>query len=146
MPDQSEQSTERQRRGAIGVLVRDDGRLLVIERSQFVRAPGRFCFPGGGIEEGESEEAAVRRELIEELNLQVDPLRRLWQSETRSGIQLNWWLVQLSPAHQEPRPNLREVARCYWMERFEITRRRETLSSNRKFLAAVETGEIDFSH
>ena len=44
------------RRGVVGVVV-EGGRLLVIERSQTVEAPGMFCFPGGGIEPGEAEQA-----------------------------------------------------------------------------------------
>ena len=60
-----------QRCGAIGVIVDADGRMLVIERSQTVRAPGRFCFPGGGIEPGETEQHAVKRELLEELGIHI---------------------------------------------------------------------------
>ena len=130
-----------QRRGAIGVIVRADGRLLVIERSQTVRAPGRYCFPGGGIEAGESEEQAVERELIEELNIRVKPIRRLWESETRSGVLLHWWLVQ--PINEDlPAPNPDEVARCFWMLPAEITKEPKTLQSNREFLAAFAEGQF----
>lgn len=128
------------------MIVRDDGRLLVIKRSRFVRAPGRLCFPGGGIETGESEESAVRRELMEELRLRVVPVRRLWRSEAASGVVLNWWLTRMLPATQEPEPNPSEVEAFYWMEQLQITQRSETLASNRQFLAAVSAGEINLSH
>ena len=62
------------RRGAIGVLCRSNGDFLVIERAASVRAPGRFCFPGGAIETGESEEEAVVREMSEELCLNAKPV------------------------------------------------------------------------
>ena len=136
----STNATGHRRRGAIGVIVIDES-LLGIERSQTVRAPGRFCFPGGEIEVGESEEDAVKRELIEELNIQVNPIRRLWRSETASGVLLLWWLVHLPP-DQVPKPNPDEVARAFWMPPSEIIRRRETLSSNREFLAAVAAEQI----
>ena len=133
-----------ERRGAIGVVRRDDGCYLVIERSATVRAPGRFCFPGGGIELGETEEQAVRRELREELNLEVEPVRQLWRSYTRSGVHLHWWLVELtSPAN--PVPNSREVARWFWMAPEEISRHPKTLLTNREFLAAVKSGKIDMT-
>ena len=135
------QHASQQRRGAIGVIVRGDGRLLVIERSQTVRAPGRYCFPGGGIEDGETEEQAVERELLEELNIRVSPIRRLWESETRSGVLLHWWLVH-PIGELLPTPNPDEVARCFWMLPAEITKQRATLQSNREFLAALIEGEF----
>lgn len=130
-----------QRQGAIGVMVHTDGRLLVIKRSQTVRAPGRFCFPSGGIEQGETQADAVRRELHEELNVEVHPIRCLWQSETKSGVLLHWWLVDL-PADQVLKPNPDEVAACFWMSRKEIVLRPETLSTNQRFLEAVASGEV----
>lgn len=128
-----------QRRGAIAVIVRDDGAVLAIERSSTVRAPGRYCFPGGGIEEGESEEEAVRRELREELAVDVEPVRRLWQSTTQSGVLLNWWLAKTSDI---PIANPDEVARWFWSSLDELAVHQKTLLSNREFIQAVKTGEI----
>ena len=145
-----EQSNQPPRRGAIGVIVRADSRLLVIERSQQVRAPGKFCFPGGEIERGESEEDAVKRELVEELNVVVRPIRRVWQSETHSGVQLMWWLTRLLE-DQTPQANPQEVARYFWMHPEEIMQHQETLLSNRRFLTALASGrsrfrDADYSH
>lgn len=133
--------SQEERCGAIGVVCRPDGQYLVIERSATVRAPGRFCFPGGGIEPGETEEEAVQRELLEELSVEVEPVRRLWRSYTRSGVHLHWWLVELGEAL--PVPNPREVASWFWMTADEIFVHPKTLLTNREFLAAVKTGEID---
>ena len=54
------------RYGAVAVVLREK-KLLAIQRSFTVAAPGAFCFPGGGIEPGETEEIALARELQEEL-------------------------------------------------------------------------------
>ena len=62
------------RQGAVAVVVRDD-RFLVIRRSANVVAPGAFCFPGGGIEAGETEERALVREFREELGATIVPVR-----------------------------------------------------------------------
>src|SRR5205823_6513371 len=59
-------------RGVLAVLERR-GKLLLIRRAAGVRAAGVWCFPGGTIEPGESEEAALAREIREELNLVVAP-------------------------------------------------------------------------
>ena len=128
------------RRGAVGV-VRRERRFLVIRRAQGISAPGAFCFPGGGIEPGESEEAALVRELQEELGILVTPRQRLWQSVTRWGVELCWWQAELS-ADATLVPNPAEVESVSWLSPEEMLALDELLSSNREFLHAVERGEI----
>jgi 8-oxo-dGTP pyrophosphatase MutT (NUDIX family) len=65
------------RYGVVAVILRDE-RFLVIRRSQQVAAPGKYCFPGGGIESGETESVALERELLEELNVAIVPQHCLW--------------------------------------------------------------------
>lgn len=128
------------RRGAVAVVVRDR-RLLVIERSQRVEAPGAICFPGGGMEAGESEEQAIVRELQEELGVPVEPVRRLWASVTDWRVELSWWLTELDEAH-ELRPNPGEVAAVHWLTAEEIRVHPQSLSSNIAFLDAVDVDEL----
>ncbi len=127
-------------RGAVAVIVRD-GRLLVIERSQHVRAPGMFCFPGGGIEPGESEEEALRRELREELAVEVQSVRRIWHSVTPWGVELFWWLGSLA-ADAEPRPLEAEVASFHWLTTAELRAQPKLLESNHHFLDALARGDF----
>ena len=53
------------------VIVRED-RLLICQRPKHKRHGGLWEFPGGKIELGESDESAARRELREELGVEVD--------------------------------------------------------------------------
>src|SRR5689334_13980746 len=115
------------RRGVVAVVVRD-GRLLVIRRSQLVVAPGAFCFPGG-IEAGESEEQALVREIQEELNAAVRPLRRIWQSETPWSVELAWWLAEFE-MNAEPIPAPAEVESIHWHTPTEMTELPGLLESN----------------
>jgi 8-oxo-dGTP pyrophosphatase MutT (NUDIX family) len=128
------------RRGVVAVVVRGD-RLLVIRRSQHVRAPGMHCFPGGAIEHGESEIEAVRREMFEELALTAEPQRLLWRSTTPWNVELAWWLVEIDSA-ADPQPNPHEVESFHWLTPAEIRCLPQLLASNVEFLDAWELGQF----
>lgn len=129
------------RRGAVAICRREDGRMLVIRRARGVVAPGAYCFPGGGIEDGESEEKALRREFREEINVGVRPTRRIWRSRTPWKVELSWWLAELEPG-AVPVPNPDEVESIHWLTPDEMARLPELLPSNREFLDRVARGEI----
>ena len=62
---------------AVGVLIeRDDegreGRFLLTSRPEGKVYAGHWEFPGGKLEEGETVEQALRRELIEELGIDIE--------------------------------------------------------------------------
>ncbi|MFZ1936878.1 MAG: NUDIX domain-containing protein [Thermoguttaceae bacterium] len=120
------------RRGVVGVAVRD-GRMLVIRRSRSVVAPLVYCFPGGGIEAGESEEEALVREFGEEIGVAVRPVRRLWQCVTAWKVELSWWLVEIAP-DAAPIPNPAEVESIHWYTPGEMSQLPDLLQSNREFL------------
>jgi 8-oxo-dGTP diphosphatase len=126
--------------GAVAVIPRAD-RLLVIRRAATVEAPGAYCFAGGALESGETEEDAIRRELREELAVDVVPVRRLWQSITPWQVDLRWWLVDLDPS-APLQPNPAEVASAHWLTRAEIRQLPELLTSNHHFLDALERGDF----
>jgi len=56
---------------AVGVLIRPDGRFLLTSRPEGKVYAGYWEFPGGKVEPGESIEAALRRELHEELGITI---------------------------------------------------------------------------
>ena len=123
------------RHGVVGVLIESD-RYLVIRRSMKVRAPGLLCFPGGHIEAGESFEEAIRREMMEELQLPIRVVRHLWSSTTRWGTRLEWLLVAREGTH-EPIPNPDEVAEVYWMRESELLGGLDVLGSVPDFFEAL---------
>jgi 8-oxo-dGTP diphosphatase len=130
--------------GVVAVVVRD-GRFLVIRRSDKVIAPGMICFPGGGIEGDESEEATLVREIREELGVAITPVRRVWRSVTPWDVELAWWLGRIDDG-QALEPNPAEVASAHWVSSDEMRGMPNLLESMHQFLDALELGEIDLDH
>lgn len=56
-------------------LIQEAGRVLIARRPEGKKLAGFWEFPGGKIEPGESPEAALVREIEEELGCQVEDLR-----------------------------------------------------------------------
>lgn len=54
-------------------LIRTDGRILVQQRPEGKPMAGLWEFPGGKVDRNENPEAALARELAEELGIAVDP-------------------------------------------------------------------------
>jgi len=129
--------------GVVAVIVRD-GCFLVIRRSRYVVAPGWYCFPGGGIEAGESEEEALVREIREELGAEICPVRRIWRSTTPWGVNLSWWLSEIGPSVSLS-PNPQEVESCHWRTPDQMFGLSQLLESNLEFLDALASGEIDLA-
>jgi 8-oxo-dGTP diphosphatase len=65
---------------AVGVLIQQDGRFLVTSRPAGKVYAGYWEFPGGKLEAAETVEEALRRELHEELGIDIGPAQ-LWKVE-----------------------------------------------------------------
>jgi len=56
----------------VGAMIEKDGRYLITQRPPTASLPLLWEFPGGRVEEGETDEEALRRELREEMNIEVE--------------------------------------------------------------------------
>lgn len=133
-------SPRARKRGVVAVLEQAQ-ELLVIRRSAFVTAPGKLCFPGGAIESGETEDAALIREFQEEMGVQVLPRQRLWQCITPWNVELAWWHAELAQTG-EFCPDPQEVAEYFWMHPRTLLQHADLLESNRPFLERLLRREI----
>ncbi len=73
-----------------------DGRILIAQRPPGKHMAGRWEFPGGKVDAGESEAAALARELREELGVEVTssrPFMRLAHSYNDRDVELSMWIV-----------------------------------------------------
>ncbi|APE23688.1 MULTISPECIES: (deoxy)nucleoside triphosphate pyrophosphohydrolase [Streptomyces] len=96
----------------------DGGRLLAARRSAPVELAGRWELPGGKLEPGESPEAALVRELREELGVDVEPGERIpGEWPLKPGYVLRVWTARLLSG--EPRP-LEDHDELRWLSRSEL--------------------------
>lgn len=52
-------------------IIERDGRVLAAQRSRSMSMPLKWEFPGGKIDPGESPEACLKREIVEELGMEI---------------------------------------------------------------------------
>jgi len=81
------------------VVAREDGRLLLARRRAGSHLAGMWEFPGGQVEVGESAEAALVRELHEELGVEVEvgePLTFAWHRDDEREILLLFYRARLA--------------------------------------------------
>ncbi len=90
------------------VIERPDRRLLIGQRRQMDTSPLKWEFPGGKVEEGETPEAALTRELKEELGATLRkcvPIGRVIHkyAETPEELEILFFVVDISEAELIPR-------------------------------------------
>ena len=84
-------------RVVVGLLEDSIGNFLIAQRLPCAHMAGKWEFPGGKREEGESAFAALRRELREELAVEVDEAQRFIVIEHAypdRKVRLDCWLVK----------------------------------------------------
>lgn len=81
----------------VAAVLRDErGRVLISQRPAGKHYAGLWEFPGGKVEAGEAVEMALRRELREELGIEVmgcEPLLSLWHDYPERQVELCVWTV-----------------------------------------------------
>lgn len=113
-----EYSPENPMHGVLGI-IRKEGRLLMIQRSRFVRVPLAWCFPGGQVEEGETQEAALIREMREEVHIEVRPGELLMtQTKHNGALILYCWSAEIVSG--TPTANPREIHDVRWLTPAEV--------------------------
>jgi 8-oxo-dGTP diphosphatase len=92
------QPTARPRVAVVAAALFDrDGRVLIAQRPRGKPLAGRWEFPGGKVDAGESESGALARELREELGIKVlaaRPFMRLTHAYAERDVQLSLWIVE----------------------------------------------------
>jgi 8-oxo-dGTP diphosphatase len=91
----------------VGAAIVEGGRVFLARRGPAMSMPGKWEFPGGKVEAGEAPEAALVREVAEELGIEIEVGPFLGRGEADHAgrtIVLDVWLARLvagEPASRE---------------------------------------------
>jgi 8-oxo-dGTP diphosphatase len=121
----------------VAAIIERGGWILLSQRGRGVM-PGLWEFPGGKREQGESDADALRRELAEELGLEVDASAvgaRVWR-ERDGAIELRF-LRCAYPERARPRPL--DCAQFRWVRRSDLRGYRFP-PADRRLVAALSEG------
>ncbi len=102
----------------VGTALVRDGRLLVAQRTRPPELAGLWELPGGRVEAGESEPAAVVRECREELGAEVRVTGRLGPDLPLTGGVLRVHAAELAAG--SPEPSALEHAALRWIAPAEL--------------------------
>lgn len=128
-------------REAIVAVLRQGDRVLVIQRGPLVMLPGYWTPLSGRIEPGESQEAAVVREVREEIGIRVTPVAKVWECPTDDGdFFLHWWTAHLESGQVESMQLILdpgEVSDARWVTPDEFLQMTPTFAGDREFFERV---------
>jgi 8-oxo-dGTP diphosphatase len=118
MPRQAElKNVSNQRvRVVAGILQDASGRILIADRTRSRSLKDHWEFPGGKVNTGESSQAALRRELAEELGIEIAGATQFLYAEhdySHMSVAIQFFLV----ADWKGTPDGREGQRIRWVDR-----------------------------
>ena len=97
MPRQTELTAEETRIHVVaGILEDGNGRILIADRTRSCTLRDHWEFPGGKVNAGETAEAALRRELEEELGIEIRDARHFHYIEhdyPKFGVAIDFFMV-----------------------------------------------------
>ena len=121
---------------AVIAVIKKGNKILLIQRAPGIRGGGYWAPVSGEVESGESHEAAVAREAMEEVGLTVQPIRKVWENiSTRGTFRLHWWMAEYVGG--ELALNTAEVSNARWLTVDEICCLDGTFEGDREFYLTI---------
>ena len=130
----------------VAVIMNSEGKILLQKRNDpnFPESHGKWEFPGGAVDDGESKEEALQRECREEIDCSVVIERALPKSQKRTWastageqvpVEVYGYECRVAPG-SVPKPSNIEVAEIGWFNK-EDTQRLDTLPGIVDFLDQI---------
>lgn len=104
---------------AVGILIRENGDVLLGERPQGKPYAGYWEFPGGKVEPGESIETALKREFMEELGIAIlsaEPWCGVEYRYPHAHVRLHFFISR----HWQGEPQSREGQAFAWQGKISV--------------------------
>jgi 8-oxo-dGTP diphosphatase len=124
-------------------LIVKDGKIFIAKRAPTKKLfPNLFEIPGGHVEFGETPEEALKRELLEEMNLRIEVLAPayvftyLTDNGREHNVEIDY-LTRLKPAGQKIILKPDEHSEYRWIDESEIN---IYLSNNKQMAEALKRG------
>ncbi|MGO1590335.1 MAG: (deoxy)nucleoside triphosphate pyrophosphohydrolase [Ancrocorticia sp.] len=110
---------EKKQIDVVGAVITDQSNVFCARRSEKMSLPGKWEFPGGKIEQGETPRQALQRELEEELLIEVE----IGDEVTTTEFEYDFGSVSLTTFYchmREVEPLVTEHAEIRWVPAAEL--------------------------
>ena len=127
------------REAVAAVIIRDDGRYLMIKRAAGIAAAGYWTTVTGKPEAGEPLASALEREVLEEVGLEARAGRELYRCPTHDHRWMLVWLeasLATGDGHSPLRLLASEVERARWVTASEAVDLEPIFADTRRFFEA----------
>lgn len=105
----------------VGAAIRDGNKILAAQRSEKMSVPLKWEFVGGKVEQGETHEQALERELTEEMGIKIRVGKYIASgSEESNGRKIILHVYEAEILDGEP--TAREHAQIRWVDISELER------------------------
>lgn len=101
-------------------LIEDDDQILCAQRSEKMSLPLKWEFPGGKLENGETLEECLRREIKEELGLDIKILEQLPSNTHKYSDKKVIKLIPFRCSLQTSEIDLKEHLKIEWASIFQL--------------------------
>jgi 8-oxo-dGTP pyrophosphatase MutT (NUDIX family) len=121
---------------AIAVVIKRNEKYLLIKRAKKGFAEDYWCPITGEVEKGETQKHAVIREAKEEMGLEVEPVRKVWECPTADGQYiLHWWEARM--IEENVKVNSDEVKESKWVDVDEMQNIGKMFNADIKFFKDI---------
>jgi mutator protein MutT len=120
----------------LAAVVQRDDRYLICQRPAHKRHGGLWEFPGGKLERGETHDHAARRELAEELDVDVRTVGTMLFSVADPGSQ---FVIEFVPVTIQGEPRCIEHSALLWMSLDQLPTL-DLAPSDRRFVEFLRSG------
>lgn len=126
------------------IIQNEKGEVLIARRRQELQNGNKWEFPGGKLQTGETPEQGLRREIKEELGIDIDVMQP-YHIVVQSGTDFSILLVSYLCRHHSERFRLCAHSRVLWVSPAELLRFPMTDADVRIVQKLCENGLVDSS-